>query len=212
MGKKINNFIITGYGRSGTKFLSSIMNKSSIWQVEHEPRGNKDEKSTNKIHQREIISNSFNKKSYGEVNSYLRYYINDLNVDKKGLLLRNPLDIFLSVMNRRNNINHYKEYALDIKRWYTKFEQWSEHFDIIFFEWMTTDINYLFEVLHNFGIEDVELSNELLKKKINPNKYIKFKEFNNLPSKVQEYAKNHLFIDHFSFIRNSNNVTSSRSI
>ena len=203
MGEKVNNFLITGYGRSGTKFLSSIMDKSNIWQVEHEPRCNVDEKSQNKSHQLNVIQQSFYKNYYGEVNSYLRYYSNNIEVNKKGLLLRNPLDIFLSVMNRRNNIKHYKEYIHDIAKWYKNFEQWIKLGDyrVIIFEWMTNDVQYLETVLQDFGINDVNVTTTMLDKKINPNKNIKFKEFKDLPLKVQNYAKQQLFIDHFSFIR-----------
>ena len=38
------SFLITGFGRSGTSFLSAVLNQSPTWTVMHEPRGSTDEK------------------------------------------------------------------------------------------------------------------------------------------------------------------------
>ena len=38
----MKKFYITGFGRSGTKFLSMNMNMSNKYTVKHEPRGNAD--------------------------------------------------------------------------------------------------------------------------------------------------------------------------
>ena len=80
--KIMKNFLISGYGRSGTKFLSTLMNTSHIWTVLHEPGGYFDEKSypglTGLAPQSTVTR--FNKNNYGEVNSMLCYWFLHINV------------------------------------------------------------------------------------------------------------------------------------
>ena len=71
-----NNFLITGYGRAGTLFLATNMNRSKRWTVLQEAGGPSDFKK-NTV---QSIQQRFDKDYYGEVNGYLRHRINDLNV------------------------------------------------------------------------------------------------------------------------------------
>lgn len=187
------NFLITGFGRSGTKFLQTMMNKSTKWDVKHEPRGVADENNPTSIYLQKHLQFIFDTEYYGEVNSYMRFHYADLKVDKKGLLIRNPLDIFLSVMNRKNYISEYKRFVTELKYWYNKFEaeMYSEKVKLISFEKMTTEVDYLNEIIKYFGIQDVNITEKDIQK-INPNKTKKFNNFTDLPPQVQIHAHQNL--------------------
>ena len=190
------NFVITGFGRSGTKFLSNIMNQSKKWTVLHEPRGANDEiyKDDTKYCKKTLNPIFNNKNTYGEVNSYLRFHFEKMDVKKKGILLRNPLNIFTSIMNRKNYITRYKDFAIQIDYWYENFNRILRETEItpIIFEKITTNSHYLEQILNEFGIYDVQITNETLIKKINPNKIIKYSKFESLPLNVKNYAKQKL--------------------
>lgn len=176
MGK---TFLISGFGRSGTKFLSTIMNKSKTWTVKHEPRGVKDEqygRLKNKNYLNEIQLNFT--PNYGEVNSYLRYYFKDIVTDNKALLLRNPKKILLSVCNRKPR-HTWPRYLNEIVLWYEAFYDLIEKQNVKYyiFEKMVSDVKYLQEILKDFNINDYIVTTDDITKKINPNKNVRFKNF-----------------------------------
>ena len=166
------NFYITGFGRSGTSFLKNIMNQSKKWIVEHEPRNKFDEANENPVPK---IQSDLDKDYYGEVNSRLRSYIFKLQVDKMGIIIRDPRDIFLSTMNRGKN---YKQMALDIWTAYQRFVFFEGDCLWIDFYKMTTSNEYLRGILNHFGIKDISSFDF---KKVNENKTITYKKFDQLP-------------------------------
>jgi len=108
-----NTFFITGLGRSGTKFLSKILNKSPKYRVIHEWHmpipGFKDHKMKRFPFFRFVLFSSLFKiqnKGYGEVNSYLRFGLDpayvglEKYIEKKAIIKRAPEDVIASVMNR----------------------------------------------------------------------------------------------------------------
>lgn len=188
MGK---SFLITGYGRSGTKLLSSLMNKSNSWQVEHEPRGVKDEisgKKNDPLHLN-VVQKSFTD-NYGEVNSYLRYYFEQVDVDKNGLLLRNPKKIFLSVANRKPQ-KLWSFHINEIHFFYEKFLSWVENgiYPAIFFEKLVSDVDYANKIIKDYGVLDLEILESDLSKKVNQNKKVLYKDFSDLPTITQRNIK-----------------------
>jgi hypothetical protein len=144
------NFIITCMGRSGSKFLANVLNSDPNWTVEHEPYG--DFQSTREVAAR--FYEESKRKNYGEVNSFLRFQANSLLVNKIGIILRNPLDIYQSMVNRGNdNISHLLDalYALDgLAR--------SNDCIIISFSKMTQDENYLRFVASQFGLHNITIN------------------------------------------------------
>ena len=175
------NFIITGYGRSGTKYITKILSKSQKWNVFHEPRANDDEKfkgqkQTNKI--QTLFNNSI---KYGEVNSYLRFHYKKLNVGKKGIIIRNPLDIYLSVCNRKSD-NRHNWYLNDIYSAYSDFIMDYGMGDIFFlkFDDYVGNSIKMKELSLFLGIEDLNIDN-IQTNKINTNKVIKYKRIGDLP-------------------------------
>lgn len=199
------NFLITGYGRSGTKFLATQMNLSTQWTVNHEPRGLKGEQDEIQKNYEQYFHNVlypiFNGSSYyGEVNGRLRgyidYFMKYLPQNKIAILLRNPFDLFTSIMNRRGNINKYNFFVDDIFNTYNNFFEYIENEKIPFisFEKMVTDHNYLQEVFLYFDITDVDVSKIDLIKKINVNSIVKYPKYNDLPQMIIRISENKLSI------------------
>jgi hypothetical protein len=99
------SFIITGLGRIGTTTLAKWLatNKDGI-TVKHEPDT-----------QIQLTADAVNKRirpNYGEVNSYLRFVLPDIDCDQKAVIIRHPYRILLSAVNRNKLI---------------KFHDWAHH-------------------------------------------------------------------------------------
>ncbi len=159
---KRNNFLIMAMGRSGTKFLANLMNRSQVWTVEHEPNGSHDE--------REPVANiapSFNRDHYGEVNSRLRYAAKRLPVAKVGVIVRDPYAVWASILNRKppeqwdRLLRDYERTAEALS------ELWHKGAWVISFARMVEDPWYTAKVLRTFGVEDVEVSLRDLGVKVN---------------------------------------------
>ena len=102
-------FLITGIGRSGTKFLSNMLNKSTDYKVIHEIEG--DSRYVEKPIADKALIKRFSRKLYGEVNSYMRFVSQDLNkkINLNTLyILRSPTEIALSCSFRRNKNKRQK--------------------------------------------------------------------------------------------------------
>ncbi len=159
-----NSFAISGMGRSGTLFLATMMNRSEIWTVEHEPWPlyNMHEV-MDEVHAR------FDRDNYGEVNSFLRYVLRDLGVKKKGVIRRNPADVFISICNWEDDFLEKLPEKIDfIKRSFEVVDHAiaTEGIYPIVFEKLTTEPDYTNEVIAEFGIKDVVLNEEDLAGKI----------------------------------------------
>lgn len=175
------NFLISGMGRSGTAFLSFMMNKSKKWTVAHEPQPSKNARRALGAIQRRFDNNQY----YGEVNSYLRYVFDDLRVDKKGIIVRNPANVFLSIANRKKSIvEGLDELCESLIESFKIIDRATATARVIRFEKMVAEIDYINQVLIDFGINDVMLRPVHLRQKINPNKSIRYKHFRDLPNPV----------------------------
>lgn len=102
----MNRFLITGMGRSGTKFLAHTLNRAPSWQVEHEPKKG--------FHPMADALERFSREfpeNYGESNSFLRFQalsleraLPDLSL---AVVIRNPIEVFSSMAARgKPNILH----------------------------------------------------------------------------------------------------------
>lgn len=167
----MKNFLITAMGRSGTTFLSHNMNKSKRWTVLHE---------AGKSHDRECsaeeIQKRFDRNYYGEVNGYLRFVIDKIECEKKGIILRNPIDQWLSITSWHNQ----KKWSQNLKdKWRSDFRsirlaislllklaETGEYY-VISFERMTTELGYLKAIFEYFEIDDVDVNDEMMNTKIN---------------------------------------------
>ena len=104
----MKTFAITGMGRSGTQFLSGILNSVVGWKVEHEPySGFQDRKTIQARFDYQEINSINSQIGYGEVNSYLRNEIAMLDVGYRAIIIRDPIEIFQSMFNRgKPKLNH----------------------------------------------------------------------------------------------------------
>lgn len=173
----MNNFLITASGRSGTTFLSTVMNKSSIWSVKHEPQ--RSEKLS--IAQ---IQKRFNQNYYGEVNAFLCSIADEIKVKKKGVILRDPIELWISIANRyqgKNLIKHLNDLeAIIFKMLYYSLKK--DEYLTISFKKMTNDKNYLQNIINYFEVKDVKITEGILKEKINASTrhdYYSLEQFNN---------------------------------
>jgi hypothetical protein len=188
--KSFDNFLISGSGRSGTRFLANLMDRSEIWTVKHEPgaAGIKNYTSAESIGQT-YERFEWDGDHYGEVNSMLRRIFIHFPVRKKGLLIRNPYDIYLSIANRKQNtkrqfLDEFIEslgiisYALDKDKKIKKIE----------FEKIITDADYAQSILNHFGILDVEVTDKDVATKINYTKEEnkKYKTIKDLPPEIRK--------------------------
>lgn len=180
----MNNFLITSVdSRCGTKFLATYMNLSKKWSVLHDIHNKKYSDAVS------FANNRFTKDYYGEVNTFLRGYFLYVDVKKYGFILRNPLDIFLSAKNW-NPTNPDTEIIASIKKGFKLIPKISENTKLILFKRMITDKKYLKTIFNFFDIDDVNVNNIDLSKKINmPKKYIySLRDYKNL-SLQYEFAK-----------------------
>lgn len=191
----MNNFLITASGRSGTTFLSTVMNKSSIWSVKHEPQ--RSEKLS--IAQ---IQKRFNQNYYGEVNPFLWFIADEIKVKKKGVILRDPIELWISKANRYQGKNLIK-HLNDLEEIFLKMLFYSmkkDEYLTISFKKMTNDKNYLQSILSYFEVKDVKITEEILREKIyasTRHDYYSLEQFNNdiqsrvnnLKTKIKRYGE-----------------------
>lgn len=170
-------FLITGHGRSGTKFLSNILNESTDYNVIHEIEG--DSKYVESPIADKFLVSRFSKKSYGEVNSYMRYVSQDLSKELNLnilYILRSPTEIALSCSYRRNkkNKNKIQEYLKNISSSVYNYLAFIDSLNlksnqILFFDKFTSNPDYIIsmEDLLDISILDRDFIINNVNKKIN---------------------------------------------
>lgn len=180
-------------GRSGTRFLAKVMNRSEQWRVVHEPamfsKGPKGWRGHPLLADADMVAARFRKREYyGEVNGYLRHVLLDLPVDRRGVILRHPHDILVSAFNwsGRGNVTRQR---LDIIAlgFHALDRALAAGVSPIFFEQMTTDATYLQQVFSLFGITDVVISAATLAEKVNEPKTYRIREYAEIPAGVRRY-------------------------
>lgn len=174
----MNNFIITAMPRSGTKFLAHTMNLSKKFTVlhDHEQPIMTKLRSTDESVYMEYVNNRLNKNFYGEISGLYRSNYNVLETgktnfhefisNKKGVILRNPIKNIISLYNMTGDGGNYLK---NIQMQMNLLDMISsmEGVKVIHFQKMTTDKDYLKDILEYFGITDVEITDNMIKNKIN---------------------------------------------
>lgn len=177
----MNTFAITGMGRSGTKFLAFMLNKSKVWKVNHE---------IDKTLEFDIskINLRFQKENYGEVSSFLRYILDEIEVEKKCVIIRDPREVFVSAFNRKG---YYISEQLwkDFSKTYKKLEGYIDQGIKAFrFEKMTSDPEYLTSIAKYVGIDDITFNEKNCATVIhaNPNEIKKINKWDELPLEARK--------------------------
>jgi len=178
------SFAITGCGRSGTKFLASMMGRSKKVEVRHEPRGGDPVLPTTPT---EEMLADFDKNNYGEVNSYLRYCITELPVAQMGVILRRTDELFLSGVNWKGSVEKAVADLPELMRAQKQACALARRKDVlpISFHGMTRDVNYLNTIIRYFGISDVTASEVDLQDRINRPAEVSYQKFSEIPKSAQ---------------------------
>lgn len=156
------NKVITGFGRSGTKFLTEIINACTDLVSFHE-------KTSKKISKTYSVAN---KTSYIEVNSYYRYCFPQDNAIFY-LVLRRPSEICYSISKRYTNKNRLFNAFDDLVNWYYFLDDnIDEQSYIFFFDLFTQDEIYLKNMLKKIGSSQIDdqAIKDRIKIKINSSK------------------------------------------
>jgi hypothetical protein len=166
-------FLLTGTGRSGTTFLAETLNRSLMWEINHEsPNDHRylevpDDRSADELKDR------FRKIYYGEVNSQLRAIAPALN--RRGVrvyfTVRHPMDVIKSVHTARGRSkDQFLETLHEVLPSLTAvFLLKLLGFKYFKFEKFTTDKYYFLEMMNELGVDDLCISKVNLKEKINTN-------------------------------------------
>lgn len=178
-------FFITGLGRSGTKYLSSVLDRSRRYHVIHEWRVPRTPfQDTNLTHfpiwrfylARHPLGDL--RSGYGEVNSYLRRTIHpdrvgpEAAIEKRGIILRDPRDIVSSAMNRRGRTAaDFPALCEDKVRGFARLLDLLAHptlrYERFEFRRFTTEPAYVRQIAEWAGIDDLEIPPEVVAKKVN---------------------------------------------
>lgn len=184
------NFLITGHGRSGTRFLAHLMNESELWTVLHEPKPKIKVLSSDLEYQQHLeeAQATLNKDFYGEVNSMRRRVARDIKVAKCGVIIRHPVEIMLSVINRKGI---HQQWIDELAESLVLIDELIEKgWPIIWFDWMTSDPEYTQKIIWEFGIRDVEVTEEMVLTRVNQTTNKKYNSLAELPRPMfEEYRQ-----------------------
>ena len=165
------SFLLTGTGRSGTKFLSETLDRSQAWEINHEsPNDHRylevpDDRSADELKDR------FREVYYGEVNSQLRRIAPALS--RRGVrvyfTVRHPRDIIKSVHTARGRSRgQFIDTVIEVLPSLTDiFLLRLLGFKSFTFEKFTTDKEYLLSIMNELGVDDVDASSIDLSQKVN---------------------------------------------
>lgn len=138
--------ILTGMGRSGTSFISKMINDCTEKKSRHES-----------------IKRSLNKKlvpeindEYIEVNSFCRYDMH-LQYAHFTLLLRSPIEICLSI-SKRYEPKKRSSVIREMVEWYAYLQNNICFADnVFFFDRYTKEPEYLYNLLNSIGCKEVNM-------------------------------------------------------
>lgn len=166
-------FLVTGAGRSGTKFLAETLDRSKTWNVSHEhPNDHKYLESPTDLNADKLITR-FGSEGYGEVNSQLRRIAPALS--DRGLrvyfVVRHPIDIIKSVHTARGRSRDQFLETLTqvIPTLIDCFKLKLLGFRHFKFEKFTRDKTYFLDMMDELGVGGLCVSKVNLKEKINSN-------------------------------------------
>jgi hypothetical protein len=191
----MNNFAITAMGRSGTRFLAHTMNQSKRWMVAHEPSMFGDNPrgwcGHALVANPAIVNDRLNQRDYyGEVNSFLRHVLLDLDVAQRGVLLRDPHDILVSALNWSKKPGVSKGRVDMIGLGFMAMDRAIEDDEdvrVIRFEEITTSVTTLQAVLTDFGIRDVKVTQATLAAKVNAPVRYRVKTYQDVAAPIRGY-------------------------
>lgn len=186
----MQNFIITGFDKTGSAYLADTLDGNNGWTVRHNPRGVGDTLNTGKNAQHKRIMLDFDEDLYGEVSPNLRYWP-AIKVAKKGIIVRNPMDNFLSVANAHPAAFH-RPLVNRMCEWYRSIlslANTDQPIRFIHFELMTKSVSYVQEIGEWCGIGEIDANKikPFEAKNVNNNK--RYRTLAYLPAQTRQFAE-----------------------
>jgi hypothetical protein len=125
------------------------MNRSRGWTVHHEAGGSNDslEKFNKRLHDR-----------YGEVNSFPRFFFNEVEVTKKGMIIRHPMQILASSYSRRPTLYTAERISEGLRMIDDGIKRGATIVEFKRFG----DMDYLQSLVESFGITDLKINPKML--------------------------------------------------
>lgn len=200
----MNNFLIVGFGSSGTRFLAETLNRSQYIEVAHEDNPFKrprDVKQANTWYERRVDALARkNLAGYGDVNGFLRYRLREYVPGwRKAIILRDWRDILKSWAwhwGRERDGQWETRILAQIERrqWLRHVEQTVRIFEedinagiqVIDFSRMTGDVAYLSSLCFDFGAIDVQITPDVLAKKVNEKNRGRVEHYEEIPRSVRQ--------------------------
>lgn len=197
------NFIVSGFGRSGTSFLVKVCNLSKQWKVFHEFHSIENASTERLLGEEPVepdcltystsfldkIEQRLSQDFIGNVNGYLRYHLDYFQKVKYiGVIHRDPRDIMVSIVNKHPKPSTWLSYAAELvhyHKWFTENIKWVYRYEIIDFKQMVSDKEYLVVLLQNMGVVDVEVTELLLNTKVNTTSHPICTSYHELPREVR---------------------------
>lgn len=174
---KIMNFLVVSTGRTGTKWLAQLLNRSRYWTVLCEPRGYRGDSF-------EKAGYAYNNDFYGEVNGALLKDYEKFDC-KKAIIARDPDELLLSWANRYD-IDKLREKMRVFEESQKLLESYGG--TVIDFRKMTTNLDYLHKIAAYLHVHDVEFTEHDLRP-VNTTKVKTYEELKDLPKHIIELWK-----------------------
>lgn len=196
-------FFITGLGRSGTRFLATVLGESRQYRVTHEwkllPLYH-DAKLKHFPVERFFLARhplASLRPGYGEVNSVLRRTIGvdepgpERWVERRAIIFRDPREVITSAMNRNSRTEQlFPTVCENILKSFAKLRAIRRRspleYRIFRFDEFTRSLDALQAVIDWAGIEDVRAQPSILTEKVNTNTVAWFPKFHNWDGEHRE--------------------------
>lgn len=186
----MQNFIITGFDKTGSAYLADILDGNNGWTVKHNPRGVGDTLNTGKSTYNKRIMMDFDEDLYGEVSPNLRYWPG-IKVAKKGIIVRDPMDNFLSVANTQPAAFH-RPLVNRMCEWYRSIlslANTDQPIRFIHFELMIKSVSYVQEIAEWCGVGGIDANKIKLFEAKNVNTRKRYKTTADLPAQTRQFAE-----------------------
>lgn len=204
-------FIITGLSRSGTKFLTNVFNRHSNLNAFHDHKIHEmkkngflnfaDRQKLSEEKKKKFI-NKF-QKTFNDENGYIsaayRIDLNQLSSKKKGLILRHPEKVLVSYFNMHKQIKSVRKILINqIEKELNNLDEKINNIkdlEIIYFNKMVNDKDYLKNILETFGANDINVTDKTVNNKVNKlnNNFnigvLSQKEINEFRNKIDWFVK-----------------------
>jgi hypothetical protein len=187
-------FLITGIGRSGTRFLATVLGRSHEYRVTHEwkVRAVYSDRMLKRFPLLRFYLARYplpaHRRGYGEVNSILRHHLGievpgpEQWLERRAIIVRDPREAITSAMNRQGRTDaDFARYCETIVRSFARLRDVRQRsplaYETFWFVDFTRSVEALQRIVDWSGIGDVRIDADTVSKKINTNTTSWFPKF-----------------------------------